>query len=302
MLDILFPYSYAALIIGALIGIGITAAVLGFMSMSVIVILIYIGMIRILPLFHLITKVLSTILPTQISKLKDNIKDSFKVRFTEQISEGRYIYTWHPHGVFCNSHIFHIGTAYTNWPKHLRNIKGVTLSTLLWLPFTRELMEYFSGIPSDYHSMKNALTEGNSISVAAGGMREMLGDYYIVKRRRGIFKMALETGTPIVPVLSFGENTLFQMVTIDPSIQKSLEPYDICIWIPTVHSILKWLGILQNPLKDPITSVVGPPIPVNQIVSPTEHDISELRERYIAALKDLFFKENPNPNEEFSVI
>jgi hypothetical protein len=302
MLDILFPYSYAALIIGALIGIGITAAVLGFMSMSVIVILIYIGMIRILPLFHLITKVLSTILPTQISKLKDNIKDSFKVRFTEQISEGRYIYTWHPHGVFCNSHIFHIGTAYTNWPKHLRNIKGVTLSTLLWLPFTRELMEYFSGIPSDYHSMKNALTEGNSISVAAGGMREMLGDYYIVKRRRGIFKMALETGTPIVPVLSFGENKLFSIVDINPKIQKWLESYDICICIPTMNSIYKWLGMIQSPLKDPIISVAGSPIKVDTILNPTEQDINELRERYIEALRELFIKENPNKTEEFVII
>ena len=302
MLDILFPYSYAALMLGALIGIGITAAVLGLMSMSIILILIYIGVIRIMPLFHLISKLLSTILPSQISNLKDNIEQSFKVRFTQPIPEGKYIYTWHPHGVFCNSHLFHIGTTMTNWPDHLRNIKGVILSALMWLPFTNELTEYFSAVPSDYHSMKRTLTEGQSISVALGGMREMLGDNYIVKRRRGIFKMALETGTPILPVLSFGENRLFSIVDINPSIQTWLEKYDICICIPTMNSIYKWLGMLESPLKDPITSVVGSPIKVDQILNPTEQDINKLRERYIEALQDLFMKENPNKAEAFSII
>lgn len=302
MLDILFPYSYAALILGAFIGIGITAAVLGFMSVTTLLVFVYIGMIRIIPLFELISKALSKILPSHTNILKNNISESFKVRFTEELPEGKYIYAWHPHGVFCNSHLFHIGTTLTNWPSHLRNIKGVTLAALLWLPFTRELMEYFSAVPSDYYSMKNALSEGHSISVAVGGMREMLGDGYIVKRRRGIFKMALETGTPIVPVLSFGENKLFSIVTIHPKIQSWLEQYDICICIPTFHSVYKWLGMLQSPLKDPITSVVGSPIKVEQTLNPTEDDITRLRTRYIEAIEELFMKENPNKSETLSII
>jgi len=304
MLSALFPYSYVAIVFGLLIGIGLTAVTLGCMSAALGIILIYSGILRISPILEFLTGLSNRLFPEQVKKIHDNINKSFKVRFTDStlIPDKHYIYAWHPHGMISMSHYFHILTGFTSWPLRLKPIKCVTLAALVWFPFGKELLEYISAIPSDYHAMKDVLENGESISVAVGGMREMLGNDYIVKRRRGIFKMALETGTPIVPVLSFGENTLFQMVTIDPSIQKSLEPYDICIWIPTVHSIVKWLGILQNPLKDPITSVVGPPIPVNQIVSPTEHDISELRERYIVALKDLFVKENPNPNEEFSVI
>lgn len=31
----------------------------------------------------------------------------------------------------------------------------------------------------------------------------------VLKNRTGVFRMALETGTPIVPVLTYGENELF---------------------------------------------------------------------------------------------
>lgn len=303
MFSVLFPYSYVAIGFGLLIGIGLTAVTLGCMSAALGLVLIYSGILRISPVLDLLTGLLNTILPDQVKNIQKNIKESFKVRFTEPISEDEmYIYAWHPHGVISMSHFFHILTRFTIWPSTLHPIKCATLACLLWAPFGKELLEYVSAIPSEYHAMKGVLENGESISVAVGGMREMLGNDYIVKRRRGIFKMALETGTPIIPVLSFGENKLFSIVTINPSIQKWLEPYDMCICIPTFHSIVKWFGILYNPLKDPITSVVGPPIPVTKTLTPTEADISEVRERYIAALKDLFLNENPNPNEEFSVI
>lgn len=301
MFSILFPYSYVAIGLGILMGIGITTAVLGFMSAFLGIFLIYIGIIRITPALDILTKLLNNLLPEQVIQIHNNIKESFKVRFTETIPEGKYIYTWHPHGVYATSHFFHIGTTITNWPNHLRNIKGACSAIFLWLPFGRDLLQYFSAIPCDYHVMKNTLIDGTSISVAAGGMREMLGNDYIVKRRRGIFKMALETGTPIVPIISFGEDKLFSVIDISPSIQKWLEPYDTCICIPTLHSIYKWLGILQNPLKDPITSVVGAPILVSKTEEPTEANIAELREQYIAALKKLFTN-NPNKHEVFSVI
>lgn len=302
MIDLLFPYSYVAIAFGALVGIGLTTAAIGSMSLLVVSCLIYLGMIHITPLINLFTNILNTFVPKEIESIKKNIKESFKVRFTELIPEGHYIYSWHPHGVVSMSHHFHIITNYTEWPKTLGTIRCVVLAALLWLPFSQEIFDNISAIPSEYNVMKQTLHNKESISVALGGMREMLGDSYLVKKRRGIFKMALETGTPIVPVLSFGENRLFSIYEIDPAIQKWVEQYDICICIPTLKSISKWLGMLKSPLKDPIESVVGSPIPVEQIVNPTEKDINQLRERYIEALRALFIKENPNKNEVFSVV
>lgn len=302
MIDILFPYSYVIIIGLILLGISLITILIGFISAIVLLFLIYSGVIRISPILQLLTDIVSRIMPNRSTKIQHNIKESFKTRFTEDIPEGKYIYAWHPHGVISMSQFFHIGTHITDWPSHLRPIKGAILSHLQWLPFGKELFEYSRAIPSEYHSMKNALEEGTSISIALGGMREMLGESYIVKKRRGIFKMALETGTPIIPVLSFGENTLYKLITINSSIQKWLEPYDICVCIPTLGSVMKWFGMLYSPLKDPITSVVGKPIPVAKIDNPTEKDISDLRTIYIEALKDLYMKENPNKTEPCLII
>jgi 2-acylglycerol O-acyltransferase 2 len=57
------------------------------------------------------------------------------------------------------------------------------------------------------------LTE--SVSVIPGGVRDMMtttpGVIHIVPRK-GVFRLALETGTPIVPVLTYGENELFPAI------------------------------------------------------------------------------------------
>jgi len=142
-------------------------------------------------------------------------------------------------------------------------------------------------IPNTYGHMKAAL-ETNSLSVAAGGMREMLyKDTAILAKRRGIFKMALETGTQLVPIISVNEDRLCEIVHI-PWIQEWLEPYDICICIPTLKSVSKLLWLVVHPLKDPVVSVVGEPILVERVDVPTEAQISELRERYISALKKMY--------------
>ena len=302
MIDVLFPYSYVAISFGLLLGIGLTTMVLGSISAVALLVFLYIGVIRIKPLLELFTTAITRLLPNQYHRIQTNIKESFKVRFTTTIDDGKYIYAWHPHGIISMSHFFHIASRLTDWPSHLRSIRIVALYYLQWLPFGQELFEYSNAIPSQYHPMKQALHDGHSISVSLGGMREMLGNTYIVRKRRGIFKMALETGTPIIPVVSFGEQQLFTLLPVYPSIQKWLEPYDICICIPTCSSILKWLGMLQHPLKDPLTSVVGAPIPVLQILEPTEDDIAALRDTYIEALKDLFTKENPNKHEQVLIV
>jgi hypothetical protein len=103
--------------------------------------------------------------------------------------------------------------------------------------------------------------------------------------------MALETGTPLVPVISLGDTKLWEIVDIPDFIQDMLEPYDMCIPIPTLKSLWKSIGLLQNPLKDPILTVIGEPIEVKQVIEPNEPQIAELRSKYIASLKQMYKKE-----------
>jgi len=161
------------------------------------------------------------------------------------------------------------------------------------VPFADEcIRELLDVLYSDYESMKQALLKNTSISLYPGGMREMLHeDSVLLSRRRGIFKMALETGTPLVPIVSIGETRIFQMYSLPQWIQDVFKPYDACIGIPTLKTIRKYINMVWNPLKDPIISVIGDPILIEKVESPTEMQISELRSKYIETLKRMYKQE-----------
>jgi 1-acyl-sn-glycerol-3-phosphate acyltransferase len=258
---------------------------MGALSSTVLALMVLFGMIRITPLLNMVNQIMSSFFSTLVPNLDANIRTSFPVKGSAPTD--RSIFMWHPHGLFCTSHFFHIGTQLTDWPG--RNIKGVVLNTLTWMPFMAELFEYFQAVPSNYASMKEALNTGSSISVAPGGMREMLyPESALISRRKGIFRLALETGTPLVPIVSVNEDSLYTLVTIPQFLQDWLEPYDLCIPIPTLKSVLTYLGILVAPLPTPILSVIGEPISVTRIEKPTDADIAMLRSRYAEALQTLY--------------
>ena len=289
MLDILFPFSYFGIALGFLIGIGITAVCFGFLSVGVILFCIFMGMIRIMPLVNLCKRFINGLLPVRLNTFKENVRESLKIRRNPDVSsEGKYIYMWHPHGVFATSMYFHMN-GLTEWPSELK-MKGAAFNGLLLLPFMDEFFTELNAVPSDYRTMKKTL-ETTSISVAAGGMREMLyPGSAILSKRRGIFKMALETGTPLVPIVSVGEDALCQIVELPSCIQNWLEAYDVCICIPTLKSVFKLLSIFHRPIS-PVISVMGAPIVVKKNETPSEKDISDLRSQYIKELKELYKKE-----------
>jgi len=289
MLDILFPFSYFGICLGFLIGIGITAVCFGFLSAGIILLCVSMGMIRIMPLVNLCKRLANGVFPDSLATFKENIRQSFKIRATA-LEDKKYIFMWNPHGVFTTSQFFHIGTKLTDWPSELK-VKGTAFNGLLWLPFMGEFFEELGAVPTEYHAMKKAL-ETSSISVAPGGMREMLyPGSAIISKRRGIFKMALETGSSLVPIVSVNEDALCQIVEIPSWIQDFFERYDACICIPTLKSVVKLLWLFVRPLKDPTISVMGTPIVVNKIQEPSEKDINDLRSRYIKELKELYKKE-----------
>jgi len=199
---------------------------------------------------------------------------------------------WHPHGGFATTMFFHGSSVFTEWPSHLRKMKTVAFSMVQWFPFMQELFEEYNIIPSNYHIMKKTLDQGISISLSPGGMREMLyEDTALMSRRRGIFKMALETGTPLVPIISINETRLWKMIKLPDYIQEPLEPYDLCIPVPSLKSVYKFLGLLKEPLKDPIMSVLGEPIVVKKVLNPTEQQVTDLRSKYLHELQLLYKKE-----------
>lgn len=224
--------------------------------------------------------------------VESNIRDTFSLDVKYPLPPTA-LYVWSPHALMSISSVmYNVGvcrnSAYT--PNHL-----VSIPLFHYLPVISDIARYFGIIPSDYHSIEKTLAKKESVSVLMGGVREMtmVEDFKIrlcIKKRRGIFRLSLTTGTPLVPVLTFGENELFSQARSD--VLDSINTYlfqtlGMHIPFPTVRSLLNWVELSYRPLK-PIRSYTGKPIAVKQIHSPTEKDITDLREIYIKGVKDLF--------------
>ena len=296
LLTVSFPLSYMMLLFGFLIGVGISVMFLGSIGVGLAIFLMWFGVLRVLPIVEWFSKAMDILWPGVLEGLEKNIHESFPVEGKGHT--GPAIYMFHPHGLFSISHYFHIGSRITNWK--IRDIQGTAIHWLWWLPFGKELLEHFHFVPSNYSSMKKVLEEGHALSVTLGGVREILyseaGKMKLnIGQRRGIFKMALETGTPLVPVLVYGENELYETYRAPwlDWIQEKLVPYALILPIPTFASCLNWLKLVNTPLSNPVRTFIGDTIPVNKIENVVEKDIEALRSIYLKELQSLYEKTHP---------
>lgn len=131
--------------------------------------------------------------------------------------------------------------------------------------------------------------------IAVGGSREVSfarpGNYEIyLNNRKGFIKVAIETGSSIVPVISFGEVDIFNQVS-----NKTMRIFQNAflnltgVYLP----ILNGRGFFQYsfgliPRRRAITTVVGAPIDVSKIESPIDKDIDELHKKFLDGLTELF--------------
>jgi len=294
------------LIAGFLAGSIGAFVVFGAKTMILMIILVWLGMFRILPLIKAVEHIIRSLFPADIERLENNIRESFRVEGT--IDKEQAIYLFHPHGLFSISYTLHIMTSLTNWP--VRKIKGVALDFLFILPICNEISKEIDCVPAKYKEMKKVLTRNKSLSVVAGGIEEIFevkpGRMRLaISRRRGIFKMALETGTALVPVLTYGENELYQPVDwgwLD-ALNRRLVPLGFCFPIPTLDSCLRWMRLTDRPFKTPVRTVIGPRLAVEKVVGPVgEAAVVELRERYFVALRELYAKTRGSYSEELEIL
>jgi 2-acylglycerol O-acyltransferase 2 len=302
ILQLGFPMSYVVfwlLIIIILITVGAVVGIIGFL---IVYGMIHLGMIRISPLIDKITQLIEKFLPNSLIKVKENIQKSFIIKDLRSEKEKEVkknqVFLFHPHGAFSSSYYFHVVSHLTNWPIQKQNSYSTISRYLFWLPFADELGEKYRIVPNTYVSMKNTLEKGYTLNLIPGGTSEIpltqKGKVIVsLLKRKGIFKMALETGSPLVPVVSYGENEIYNLVF--PNLQKWIqENFHISIPIPTLTSSLTWLNLIEEPFRDPVITVIGNPIEVQKKENPSEEDIDNLKKNYIQKLKELYKQTKPD--------
>jgi len=103
-------------------------------------------------------------------------------------------------------------------------------------------------------------------------------------------KLSLETKMPLIPIITYGENELYENISEYTSsswnkyIKKTL---GIIIPFCTLKSLGSWFELKDKPFK-PVHSYAGTP------VFPEEGDtVESLREKYLTALQKLFDETHP---------
>ncbi|XP_075676393.1 2-acylglycerol O-acyltransferase 2-A-like isoform X2 [Dermatophagoides pteronyssinus] len=178
----------------------------------------------------------------------------------------------------------------------------VTINMQFKLPIQRDLFLSAGACSASKESWNYILRRkkgtGNAVCVVIGGAREVLDTIpntmiLTLKNRKGFAREALENGASLVPVISFGENELYQTMhheemSTGKKIQEKL--YKLLTFTPPLffgRGVFQYsFGIM--PYRKEIFTVVGKPINVERISYPTDAQIDELHEKYIQQVINLY--------------
>ncbi|CAK9830076.1 2-acylglycerol O-acyltransferase 2 [Anthophora retusa] len=218
-----------------------------------------------------------------------------------------YLFCSFPHGILATGIFCAFATDFLGCREKFPGLdmRPVVLDQHFKIPFFREYAYTNGCVSSSPESLHYLLSTkpapphtGRATILMIGGASESLeckpGTYRIlVKRRKGFVKIALMHGAPLVPVFSFGETDVYdQIYGTEGSRLKKVQHY-IRKKIGLAPVILKGRGFFQYsfgiiPQRRPIYVVVGSPIELPKIETPTAEQINEYHAKFIEKLVDLF--------------
>eukprot|EP01013_Petalomonas_cantuscygni_P043844 TRINITY_DN8523_c0_g1_i1.p1 TRINITY_DN8523_c0_g1~~TRINITY_DN8523_c0_g1_i1.p1 ORF type:complete len:505 (+),score=84.37 TRINITY_DN8523_c0_g1_i1:149-1663(+) len=143
---------------------------------------------------------------------------------------------------------------------------------------------------------------GKAVVLVPGGAAEAIDcatDTLTLAARKGFVKIALETGSPLVPVYTFGETDLYDpLVSHEGRFRRVLLRLQkmVGLGLPLVRGrgVFQYkVGLL--PFRVPLTTVIGRPVepPDLQGRRYTYADVDELHARYVAAVEDMYQRYAP---------
>lgn len=213
-----------------------------------------------------------------------------------------YVMGYHPHGIIglgAFSHFISNGTNRTDVLSEI-NPHMMILNPLFYIPFSREIALLGGACSVSKSSCVYSLKQGQSIVIAIGGAKEALdarpGTLVLTLNDRfGFVKIALQNGADLVPILSFGENEMFNQVeneegSVCRNIQNAMQKYmGFSMPLPYGRGIFNYdLGMM--PHRVPIRTFVGVPISVEKDENPSSEKIKLYHQKYLASLTQVYEK------------
>lgn len=241
------------------------------------------------------------------SKIWSAFASYFPMRLhrTAELNPNRkYCFGYHPHGIIGHGAFAAFATEALGFSQLFPGITNslLTLDSNFRIPFYREYMLSL-GIGSVARTSCEAILSrggvngegmGRAITIVVGGARESLDAHphtmkLTLKNRYGFVKMAIRTGADLVPVIGFGENDLYDQLSVEnrpwiKSMQYGMKK--VLGWtLPLFHArgVFNYdVGLL--PYRRPVNIVVGRPIKVRQNRKPTMEEVERVHREYCQEL------------------
>lgn len=85
------------------------------------------------------------------------------------------------------------------------------------MPVVRHLWHWLGAREVSKPVIKKILNSGKSVVIVPGGVREVQylredREVIYLKKRYGFVKLAIQTGTPLVPVFAFGQTPIYKFM------------------------------------------------------------------------------------------
>ncbi|XP_040829630.1 2-acylglycerol O-acyltransferase 3-like [Ochotona curzoniae] len=226
------------------------------------------------------------------------------VKTAELPPNQNYVLGSHPHGIMCMGMVCNFISECNDFSRHFPGLQPwiTTLVEFFYLPVFRDYLLAAGLRPVSRHSLDFVLSQpqlGQAVVIVIGGGQELLstspGQHCLkLLNRKGFVRLALRHGASLVPTYSFGENDIFETKTFPEGswlnlcqvVHKRIIGFSPCIFWGRSFFLPNSWGLLPHPR--PITTVVGAPIPVPQLSTPTEEQVDHYHRLYMEALERLF--------------
>mmetsp|Transcript_117766 Transcript_117766/g.366922 ORF Transcript_117766/g.366922 Transcript_117766/m.366922 type:complete len:367 (+) Transcript_117766:47-1147(+) len=185
-------------------------------------------------------------------------------------------------------------TAYPLWSKLFsrRLTRWTTAPFVLKLPIVGAGLRAIGYLPAKAKAIEETLAvKEQSVGVVLDGIAGMFQtgpvEKAYVKKRKGIVKIALRTGAPLVPVYAFGHTRLWDVVA-DPF--GILERVSIALDVSLVLGLGRWFWPLGPARRTPVLMACGEPILCPKVDEPTQVQIDEYHAKLVAGYQQVFEK------------
>lgn len=228
----------------------------------------------------------------------------FAIEYEDQsaiLEDHPYVYAIHPHGVLALGHMLGFAIHGGDGVHPHGDVLPLAHGALFWIPFLRDVVLWAGAKNVTGANFEHFLRSGRSVSVAPGGLKEILlcsrAEAEVYEGHRGFLRVAEKTGAEIVPVLILDENrACWPVPFIFPRVRRWLArrldtENKFLRGVVTVAAVCTSLAAV-GPFPCRLTLVVGAPMKVEK------DGVDEAHEAFYAKLKEMRKKHRPDEDED----